>query len=107
MILPKPEPRWVRLEVINGRVTWPTPRITPQDDAGRFKEPVALRTPEWEKFKPAFAANAKAKAWIEAGKGTFAWKVIDSKQMTMTLVPEDPKREELTLRYLFETGVVE
>ncbi len=106
-VVPKPEVVWFRVEVANGRVLWPTARITSLDDQKRFENVVELKPPDGEKLRKAIEPNEKLKAWLEAGKGTVKLRVVDAQQVAMTFMPADTKRDELVLRYEPETGKVE
>jgi hypothetical protein len=106
-ILPKPEPRWFRVEVINGKCHFSTKRLTSLDDPGRFTDPKELKPVDSEPLRKALADHAKLKEWLAAGKGALAWKVLDAKTLQLVFSSSDGKRADLTLRYDLEKAVIE
>ena len=106
IIVEKPEIRWFHVEVMNGRVLWPTAKMTSADDPKRFEKIVELKPPDGEKLRKALEPNEKLKAWLDAGKGSVKVLVVDATQIAVTFVAAE-RRDDLTLRYEPETGKIE
>ena len=98
-ILPKPEPRWFRMEVVNGKCRFATKRLTSTDDPSRFVDPKELKPVDGDALRKALIDHVKLKEWRAAGKGGLAWKVLDAKTLQMTFSSADAKRADLVLRY--------